>query len=271
MKPCFIIIIFFTIISCTDNTTTINKGQVDSTKVFSATETSLDGIWGLTNYFDTIITHREIAKYRMQRPTWFGILLDIRDHKIFSYGSIYNDSDFYQQNNDTITTFETFDGAWWLIKKSSELILKQKPDARIIDSTIYIYRKRDDLFFMTQNFSPIDKYEKIEPHVQSYFEKEFFVGTYKIKDTDQIVSFESNNCIVGLKNYTTFKLDDYFGTYHPFNNEDVLYLEVDSSRYYDVWNWKLNNKEILLTKFKQDPSNRDNFLLTNETITLYKN
>jgi hypothetical protein len=270
VKHYFVILIGITIISCTDNTSKNNPVQIDSREVLYKTETSIDGIWGLTNYFDTIIAHRELARYRMQRPTWFGILLDIRDYKIFSYGSIYHDSDFYQLNNDTITTFETFDGDWWLIKKSSELILKQMPEARIPDSTIYIYRKRKDLFFMTQNFNPIYKSEKIEPHVQSYFEKELFVGTYRIKGTDQIVSFESNNSIVGLQNYTTFKLDDYFGTSHPFNNEDVLFLTIESSREQDFWNWKFIGNELILTKLDDDPKNGDGFVLTKEIIRLIK-
>lgn len=270
MKNYFVILISITIISCADNSKKNIPIQIDSSEVFSETGTSLDGIWGLTNYFDTIITHRELAKYRMQRPTWFGILLDIRDYKIFNYGSIYNDSDFYHLNNDTITTFETFDGDWWLIKNSSELILKQIPDARIPDSTMYIYRKRDDLFFMTQNFSATYKSEKIEPHVQSYFEKELFVGSYKIKDTEQKVSFESDNSIVGLQNYKTFKLDNYFGTYHPFNNEDVLFLTKESSREQDFWNWKFIGNELILTKFDDDPKNGDGFVLTKEIIRLIK-
>ena len=271
MKYFLYVFILTGLTSCSGGTIENDSEVLDSIEVVSESEITLDGIWGLTNYFDTIVTHRELAKYRMQRPTWFGILLDIRDNQIFSYGSIYNDSDYYSLNTDTLRTFETYDGNWWLIKNKTELILYQMPNARIVDSTKYIYRKRDDLSYMTKNFNKLDKMEKIEPHVRSFFEKYLFHGEYAIKNSNQIVSFEPDGRIIGLEKYTTYKLDEYFGTYHPFNNNDALFLEVDSSEYYDVWNWKFYENELILTKFKEDPKNADDFVVGTEKIILVKN
>ncbi|MBX7226943.1 MAG: hypothetical protein K1X55_12995 [Chitinophagales bacterium] len=271
MKYFLYIFILVGLTSCNGGTSENDSDVLDSIEVVTESEISIDGMWGLTNYFDTIVTHRELAKYRMQPPTWFGILLDIRDNQIISYGSICNDSGFYSLNTDTIRTFETYGGSWWLIKNKTELILCQMPNARIVDSTKYVYRKRDDLTYMTKSINEWGKMEKIEPHVRSFFEKHLFYGEYKIKNGNQIVSFEPDGRIVGLKEYTTYKLDEYFGTYHPFNNNDALFLEVNNSKHYDFWNWKFNGNELVLTQFKVDPKNADDFVVGIEKIILVKN
>jgi hypothetical protein len=271
MKLYISAIFLFGLIACTSQSNENNVSDSETNSLNSDFEFMFEGVWGLTNYFDTILTHQELSKYRMQRPTWFGILLDIRDDRIFNYGSIYNDSAFYKLNNDTLRIFEMYEENWCLIKRNPELLLCQLPNAKKIDSTIYIYRKRDDLKYMTQNLNERRPLEKIGPHIRNYFEKEFFQGTYTIKNTEKIVKFGTENQIEGFNNYTTYKLDEYFGTYHPFNNEDVLFLEVDTSNYYDCWNWKINNNELVLTKFKQDWKDRDNFILTKEQIVLVKN
>ena len=94
MKYFLYIFILVGLTSCNGGTSENDSDVLDSIEVVTESEIYIDGIWGLTNYFDTIVTHRELAKYRMQPPTWFGILLDIRDNQIISYGSICNDSGF---------------------------------------------------------------------------------------------------------------------------------------------------------------------------------
>jgi hypothetical protein len=51
-------------------------------------KTELNGVWALNNYFDKILADKQIAKYRIQPPTWFAILLEIKKDSIKSYGSI---------------------------------------------------------------------------------------------------------------------------------------------------------------------------------------
>lgn len=271
MKIEIFIIIIFALFGCDSDSDENHHANSDQGVNNMESEFQLEGVWGLTNYFDTIIAHKEIANYRMQRPTWFGIILDIRDDRVFNYGSIYNDSGFYILNSDTIRIFEMYEENWCLLKSSPNLILRQLPNASKIDTAEYVYRKREDLVYMTKNFNPKFPSVKIEPYVSQYFEKELLQGTYVFKNSEKIVKFGSQNELEGFDNYTSYKVDDYFGTYHPFNNYDVLYLEVDTTEYYDCWNWKFIENELILTKFKQDWRDRDNFILTDEQIILVKN
>ena len=79
----------------------------------------LNGTWGLTNYFDTIITHKELAKYRMQTPTWFAILIKIEADSLESFGSIEWAKYPLNITSDTLATLSSDVSGynWYLIKK----------------------------------------------------------------------------------------------------------------------------------------------------------
>lgn len=85
---------------------------------------SVKEIWGLTNYLDTIIEKKELAKYRLQAPSWFGILLEISEDSIISYGSIVEINDKLDKSKDTLYKFESIAGKWILLKKERKPNLK---------------------------------------------------------------------------------------------------------------------------------------------------
>jgi len=180
-------------------------------------------IWGLTNYLDTIIEKKELAKYRLQAPSWFGILLEISKDSIISYGSIVEINDKLYKSNDTLYKFESFAKKWLLLKKNENLILKQLPNQKTkFDSTIYVYRKRKDLNFLLKNK---DESHKISTNITNYFNKELLSGDYISQKTKRKVEFSKNGGLKGFKNFTQFQVRNYFGTHHPHRNLDVIFFK----------------------------------------------
>ena len=122
----------------------IKGNDVTDSGIIDQTAFDLNGTWGLTNYFDTITANKKLAKYRLQPPTWFAILLEIENDSLTAFGSINNDQYLIGRVNDTLTTLtpKISGDKWFLILKEPELKLIQYPNSERIDSTIYTYRKK---------------------------------------------------------------------------------------------------------------------------------
>ena len=70
-------------------------------------------------------------------------------------------------------------------------------------------------------------------------------------ETKQEVVFAENGKLVGIEGYDKYKVRDYFGTFHPYHNFDVIYFSNDSSVWKD-YNWVFSGKELILTEFIPD-------------------
>jgi len=64
------------LIACNSSTQKDKSGtnQIANSEKTEEPKPNLNGVWGLTNYLDTIVQNKEVAKYRLQAPSWFGIL-----------------------------------------------------------------------------------------------------------------------------------------------------------------------------------------------------
>ena len=242
--------------------------------IISNVESDLNGTWGLTNYFDTIIANKELAKYRLQTPTWFAIILEIENDSLRNFGSIYRNQYPIKQSNDTLTILSSYVTGenWSLIKEGLGLKLIQYPNPENIDSTIYIFRKRDDLNYFTKenrDFFIIDK------NVSNYFNIHLFEGKYINKDTNQEVVFGNNGHLSGIDDFDFYEINNYFGTLHPYKNLDVIFfMNADIGRF-KSYNWVFSNDELLLTEFVREKIMHDGetydgdyFVLGKEKIRL---
>ena len=235
-------------------------------------EQNFDGTWGLTNYFDSIIKNKELAKYRVQPPTWFAILLRIKNDSLTSFGSLIENEKSINLKSDTLTHFDTYGGKWSLTKSGENLILKQFPNQKNIDSTTYIYCKRNDLRLLTQE---MDKVHKISSNITEHFNLKLFSGNYTNKKTNKEVVFKKNGQLTGIDNFDSYEVRNYFGTLHPHNNLDVITFIDSSTNEYKQLNWKFNNDVLTLTEFIPEIVNRfgkktptDNFVLGKKKIEL---
>jgi len=210
-------------------------------------DSDLNGIWGLTNYFDTIVANKELAKYRLQTPTWFAIFIEIKDDSLKCFGSIEQAKYPIKRTNDTLAILSSDISDWYLIRKELDLQLIQisSKENIMIDSTIYIFRKREDL----KDCINKDNYYGIT--VTQYFNDILFKGKYINVETKQEVIFAENGKLIGIEGFNTYEVRDYFGTLHYlYNNLDVItFSNSENEDEYKQYNWVFSEDELILTEF----------------------
>ncbi len=236
----------------------------------------IEGVWGLTNYLDTIILHKQIAKHRTQFPAWFGVLVEIKKDTIRSFGSLKQVTGLLEIESDTLFKYlKTESGKWILLKNGTSLILKQSLNQENSDTLIYTLRKRDDLKYMTKNLKydnkNYDNVNKIGNHLTNYFNKNIISGIYTLPKTKSTVNFRAEGKVEGFKDYTHFELRNYFGTYHPFRNLDVITMINKELKKEELYNWIIDGNKLTLTNLVRDSLDvSEKFSLGNKRITLIK-
>lgn len=278
MKNTFLIILFTTLIGCNfiskkKNTESDFPILIEKNKVKKNPHNdSLNGVWGLNNYFDSILSNKQIAKYRIQPATWFAILLEIRNDSLISYGSIVGLEQKLNFQSDTLTVFESIGRKYFLIKKHNELLLKQFPNEDIIDSTIYVFRKRTDLKNLLKNKNRV---RKISDRITEYFNKHLISGTYIDTKNNEIIVFKENGELINFNGFDKYEIRNYFGTLHPHNNLDVITLINSSTNEFEQLNWKIFKDRLVFTEFvpeivtrfgKKTPT--DNYVLGKKKMEL---
>lgn len=249
--------------NCTNDKSEIINIEDDVISDTSQLE-NLNGIWGLTNYFDSIIHQKSIAKYRIQPTTWFTFLIEINKDSIIHYGSI-NDGIVKRCDSDTLAKISSMGGNWILVKKGSNLELINVSQKHIpIDTNTYVFRKRDDLKFLTKNINPNHLFMKLDSNITDYFNKELLTGEY-ILDSRK-VNFHPNGQISGLQDYSNYQIRNCFGTLHPFRGADVVFLSSEGQ--VDSWKWEFKGNDLVLTKLEPDWEESDQYWSTGEQIIL---
>ncbi len=206
---------------------------------------SLNGVWGLSNYFDNILSDKQVAKHRIQPPSWFAILLEIKNDSLTSYGSIIELKKKINFKSDTLVRFEYF-GKYYLLKKQNELLLKQFSNEKRRDSTIYVFRKRTDLKNLLENKNRV---HKISDKITEYFNKHLISGTYINSKNNETIIFKENGELINFKGFDKYEVRNYFGTLHPHNNLDVITFINSSTNEHEQLNWQIQEHKLILTEF----------------------
>ncbi len=268
-------ILIFVLSACTNEKSAIIKKQ---DVITGKPKDFLDGVWGMSNYFDTILEKKEIAKYRLQEPSWFGIILKINGKSLISYGSIYKKSQTINTNSDTIGSFNHYEHKWLLIKKDSLLTLIRY-DSTAKETKKYIYRKRNDLSHLIKNVPVELVYESpFSNNVTEYFNQKILSGDYVNISTNEKITFTKDGKIKGLKGYDSYRIRNYFGTLHPHNNLDVVRLINSYNNTTKELNWVFKNDKLILSDFKVEIVKRfgkmtptDNYVLGKKIMILKVN
>ncbi|MDH6307148.1 hypothetical protein M2451_002382 [Dysgonomonas sp. PFB1-18] len=232
----------------------------------------LEGTWGLTNYFDSIAFNKKLAEYRIQPPTWFAILIKIDRDSLECFGSIETAKYPLNRNNDTLVILSssiTGDN-WHLIRKDLSLWLIPVINKENTDTTVYTFRKRDDLKPCFENIG----FYRI--NVAQYFNEILFKGVYIDIKTNHKIEFADNGRLIGIEGFDTYQVRDYFGTSHPHYNMDVITFSNTDNNEFKQYNWVFSGDELLLTEFVReeladengDSYEGDFFVLGKEEIIL---
>ncbi len=207
---------------------------------------NLNGTWVMTSYFDSIIKNKSISKYRIKSPTWHALIIEVSNDSLHNYGSIISGSEKISYDSDTLAILSGIGvaGDWILQKNKNKLKLSQIPNEHLIDTTLYFLEKRNDLGFLIKNDSggKVDFWDS----TTEYFNDKLISGKYTYKN-DTIV-FSKNRKVSNFKDYQSYRVVNYFGTSHPFNPYDVIFLSNDKEL--KPYNWKFENDKLVLTNFK---------------------
>jgi len=254
MKPLFHILTLSLLIGCSnpEDEPTNNLGQEIGLALLDTS--SLDGLWVLPDYLDSVLTYKTISKYRTQAPAFFAILIDIDKDTLKSYGSIYDIKTAFKPEGDTIHVFEkTATGQWTLSfnRDTENLELRHTEKSTDgIDPKVYVLEKRPDLRFLLDT---LDQGHKTRTSITNYFHDRIFAGTYENLETGDQVTFEANGQLRGFKNFHKYKVDVYYGTYHPLHNLDNIRFYRDSSEVKkdfasEGFSWQFNGDTLILNK-----------------------
>ena len=229
-----------------------NKKNADSK---SHDTFSLNGLWAMSGYVDSILTYRSISKFRMLKPAWFAILIKIDNDTIKSFGSIQDFVSPFNPKGDSLHMFEKTTAGHWILKlnaKTKNLELRNS-GSKIdhYDTIVYALVKRPDLEFLIDSLDPI---HFTSSSFTNYFHDQLYAGTYDVIGSSEQVTFYPSGQIKGFQDFRRYKVDNYFGTHHPYNNMDniTFYRKLpESSDNYDweLFKWEINDDTLILTQF----------------------
>lgn len=208
----------------------------------------------MSNYVDSILINKSIAKYMIQGPTWFAILIEIDNDTLRSYGSLQDIETPIKLLNDTIHVFEkTNTGQWALTlnKQTKQLELTNVDKVKSKDSNVYLFNKRPDLNFLLDTLDPV---HYTSTSFTNFFHDRLFAGTYKLIGTNEKITFTNTGKVTGLQNFYRYEVDNYFGTLHPYKNLDnILFsrnLPENSKEFsWELFKWEFNHDTLILTQF----------------------
>jgi hypothetical protein len=244
----FILCIFIFASGCHNNSTFNENTQKTSNDSFS--ESRLNGYWILSDYFDSILFDKSIAKNRMHEISWAMFVFEIRNDSLRALGLVYPETKFnIKQNKDTLLSFANF-GEYYLHedKISGNILANQtKPYGdNLLVSKTYHYRRVIEPR-LTALLNEINVF-KIQQGLIKIFADSLIVGEYEEIGNRKLekISFYSNGEITGFKKFKKYHVNSYFGTYHPFENYDEIFLESENNKAH--YNWKFNGDTLRLTE-----------------------
>jgi hypothetical protein len=238
----------------------------------------LNGTWGLCNYFDSAVINKKLAAYAFLNPAWNALVLRISEDTLWTYGSINIKHKYIiDRRKDTLARIVNVETGhrYLLFRKDTMLELMQvigsgneKP------ATVkYPYRRLGQLRFPPRNagrhvFSFI---------VTNYFNANLIEGEYLDTGTNTPVFFQANGEVLGLKDYDTYLIKNYFGTSHNFHKLDVITFENTQTGRIKEYNWVFTDGKLILTEFIPETAmegnksvQTDKRVLGDETIELVR-
>lgn len=252
--------------------------QVEDTSIENDIDENLEtldsnivGFWVMSNYFDSILDHKTIAKYRIQKPTWSAIILKIEDSLMYSYGSIICEDYIVNYNSDTICILDKgITGKWWLKfnKERDCLELKHiETEHYDLDTIVYIYHKRPEQIYLIDS---VENSYQLGDNLTLYFNNNLLAGKYLLgSDT---ITFNVDGTVANWTKYNSYNVDSYFGTCHKINNKDNIRFTGPNG--YEVWSWEFQDDNLFLNRYRMrtgEEERRDNteqWIKTKEIIKL---
>lgn len=244
-----------------------NENNTESLKITTDTtfseeineNKSLDGYWILTDYFDSIFKDKAIAKHRLYKIAWSAMSFKIKEDSMFSTGLLYLDNHIkLDSESDTLCDFENF--GEFIFYYNKELDRIEATDILLENNKFkdkkYTYRRVEEEYLQSM-LMKANPFEVRKDFYQLYIDS-LIAGEYHSTADQGILTLSRNGISSGFKNYNKYAVHDYFGTYHPFQNYDVICFE-DTTIAWEInspptekqiayYNWTFAGDTLTLTK-----------------------
>ena len=230
----------------------------------------IDGYYILSEYYDSIMIDKAIAKNSIHKISWTMFAIKIENDSIRALGLVYPETKYsINKIKDTLLLFSDF-GEWnlFLDKKTGNILANQtKPygDEPIV-KTSYHFRKVKEAGLI--NLLKKNNAFEIRQGLTQLFSDSLLVGEYQRIGSriNERITFTTSSKIEGFKDFNTFHIHSYFGTYNPYNSNDAIFLESDDKK--EHYNWEINGDSLKLTKFLTDDN--DEFYKSKKSVVYRK-
>jgi hypothetical protein len=262
-----LIFVIFGLTSCQLNQNT-SSTQNDDSKASTSSKTTkeLDGFWILTDYLDSIVKDKAIAKHSQYPISGEMMSFRIQNDSLFSKGIIFRG--FKTKiilENDTIKQIR-YPYTFYYNSQSDQieatpLNLEKRSYFRRTDKEKYTYRRVNEkrLIYILQMRS-------IEGFHQLFIDS-LIAGEYRSIENGKKLTLTNKYSMNGFKKYNKFEIHDYLEVreldefeINPFNSYDAIafrehrgnYSEKDIPKWMkiEVFNWKFTGDTLTLTEMK---------------------
>ncbi len=262
-----LILVIFGFTSCQHNQNT-SSTQNDDSKVSASRKTTkeLDGFWILTDYFDSIIKDKAIAKHSQYPISGEMMSFIIQNDSLFSKGIIMRS--FKTKiilENDTLKQIRYPYTFYYNSKldqiEATPLNLEERSYFRRTDKEKYTFRRVNE-----KRLIDILQIKSNEGFHQLFIDS-LIAGEYKSIDNGKKLKLTNKYSMNGFKKYNKFEIHDYLEVrefdefeINPFNGYDAIafrehkgnYSEKDIPKWVKikVFNWKFTGDTLTLTEMK---------------------
>lgn len=198
-----------------------------------------EGNWIMSNFIDSVYSEKRIAGLRRKNLVSHLLFMEIKNDSIYHNGLIINNTIKLIPINDTSFKFQNGNNTFYYYEDN--IITGNLPE----DSSdeVYLYRRmsqdEENHFINNKNLEQ----SKFWPVYNRFFKDKLIVGKYLYNGIE--ISLMPNDSVTGYKNYSFYDIHAYTGTFHPYQENDVIFFfdkKGDHPAY--SWKWKGNNLEL---------------------------
>ncbi len=205
--------------------------------------------WILNRYADNILSNKAIAKYSEDPLVWSAVVLRIEDDTLYAAGTM-GSAKIRKESGNVPGIIEQYGQRFnfsyqHMTKQMTAINLSRGVE---IEDRFNLYRPITETEYLAL-IAPEDE-QPLQQGMNRFFVKELFAGEYAPLDrkSKKMNMLESGE-VEGFQQYNHFKLHDYFGTSHPFNGLDVIWME-DKRGKGKYYNWVFAGDTLTLTEMK---------------------
>lgn len=269
LKTTVYILIFAicSLIACQGNQNNSSAENIhDSTSAFSTTTKDLDGYWILTDYIDSILKDKSIAKHSQYPISEAVMSFRIHNDSLFSKGIILRGYDAkISRVNDTLKQIRFSRYTFYYNRKSDQIEatpfrLKSNSYFRRADKEKYIYRRvKDKRLLNILGIRPTQGFHQL-------FVDSLITGEYKSIKNGQMLILTSAYSMSGFKRYNKYEIFDYLERIEldyqdPFKSYDAITFREHKGRSSEidpkyavyngaVYNWRFSGDTLTLIEMQ---------------------